>query len=147
MIKKRRQHRETDCSTCQKGQRNFINIWWNQNRYLLEVTAKNLQNRFVRNFCKVQICEICKCTKVTRAACRCNSQIHISRAVKFCDIITADHKVLNGGGESRNKSKGMQLLCKIWPLNGFKVTHAKQQIHKKRREIYKSFSIPKKIQR
>ena len=50
-------------------------------------------------------CEICKRTKVTRAACRRNSQSHTLRAAKFGDIITADHHVLSEGGESRNDQR------------------------------------------
>ena len=49
-------------------------------------------------------CEICKRTKITRAACRRNSKSHIHRATKFGDIITADYKILNEG-ESRNNQK------------------------------------------
>ena len=41
--------------------------------------------------------------------------------------------------ENRGAIKGMHLLCKIWPLNGFKVTHAKHKFQKKRRKICGSF--------
>ena len=44
------------------------------------------------------------CAKVTRTACRRNSQSHILRATKFGDII-ADHKVVNEVGESRNNHR------------------------------------------
>ena len=37
--------------------------------------------------------------------------------------------------ENLGTIKGMQLLCKIWPLNGLKVTQVKQELHKKQREI------------
>ena len=49
--------------------------------------------------------------------------------------------------ENRGTVAGMQFLCKIWPLHGFKVTHARQELLKKRREIHELSSIPKKIQR
>ena len=49
--------------------------------------------------------------------------------------------------ENRGAIKGMHLLCKIWPLNGFKVTHAKHKLQKKRREICGSFSILEKNRR
>ena len=47
-------------------------------------------------------CEICKHTKVV---CRRSAQSHILRATKVGDINTADHKVLNEEGESRNDQK------------------------------------------
>ena len=49
--------------------------------------------------------------------------------------------------ENRGAIKGMHLLCKIWTLNGFKVTHAKHKLQKKRREICGSFSILEKNRR
>ena len=73
---------------------------------------------------------MCIRAKVTRAACSRNSQSHIHQSTKF---MTANHKILQEDGES---------------LNGFKVNHAKRQLHEKRREkIQGSFSIPKKVQR
>ena len=76
--------RGIDCRSCQNGYRISRKNWWNQDQHLLEVS-------------KDPICEICKRTKVTRAACRQNSQSHMLRATKFGDIIPADHKheVLN----------------------------------------------------
>ena len=47
-------------------------------------------------------CEICQRTKITRAPCRRRTGEAVPRAEKFGDLITAEHKVLNEGGESRN---------------------------------------------
>ena len=45
--------------------------------------------------------------------------------------------------ENRGRDKGMQLLCKNWPLNGFKAFHARQKkLHKKQREIWRTFVDP-----
>ena len=48
---------------------------------------------------------MCKCTKVTRAGCGRNSHGHVLLATKFGDIITADHKIPNEEGESRNSQR------------------------------------------
>ena len=51
---------------------------------------------------KTENCEVCLRTKMTRAPCRRRTGEAIPRAETFCDLITADHKVLNEEGESRN---------------------------------------------
>ena len=50
-------------------------------------------------------CEICKKTKITRAPCRKRTGEAIPRAENFGDLITADHKVLSEGCESRNNQR------------------------------------------
>ena len=47
-------------------------------------------------------CEICQRTKITRAPCRRRIGGVVPRAENFGDLITADHKVLSEGCESRN---------------------------------------------
>ena len=47
-------------------------------------------------------CEICHRTKITRAPCRRRIGGAVPRAEHFGDLITADHKVLSEGCESRN---------------------------------------------
>ena len=45
-------------------------------------------------------------TKITRAPCRRRTgEASLPRAEKFGDLITADHKVLNEEGESRNNHR------------------------------------------
>ena len=56
------------------------------------------------HFPKDRNCEICKRTKITRAPCRRRNGEAVPRAENFGDLITADHKVLSEGCESRNKS-------------------------------------------
>ena len=46
--------------------------------------------------------------KITRAACRHNSKSHIPRAVKFVDIITANHKVFNEEGNHQRHANVVQ---------------------------------------
>ena len=50
-------------------------------------------------------CEICKRTKITRAPCRRRNGEAVPRAANFGDLITADHKVLSEGCESRNNHR------------------------------------------
>ena len=47
-------------------------------------------------------CDICLKTKVTRASCRRRTGTVVPRAEHFCDLITADHKILSEESESRN---------------------------------------------
>ena len=50
-------------------------------------------------------CEICKRTKITRGPCRRRNGEAVLRAENFGDLITADHKVLSEGCESRNNHR------------------------------------------
>ena len=50
-------------------------------------------------------CEICQRTKITRAPCRRRIGGAVPRAENFGDLITADHKVLSEGCESRNNHR------------------------------------------
>ena len=54
------------------------------------------------NFPKNRNCEICQRTKITRAPRRRRIGGAVPRAEHFGDLITADHKVLSEGCESRN---------------------------------------------
>ena len=57
------------------------------------------------NFQKDRNCDICMTTKITRAPCRRRIGAAILRAENFGDLITADHKVLSEGCESRNNHR------------------------------------------
>ena len=50
-------------------------------------------------------CDVCLRTKITTVPWRRRSEGSIPRAVKFGDLITADHKILNEEGESRNNRR------------------------------------------
>ena len=56
-------------------------------------------------FPKDRNCEVCLRTKMTRDPCRRCTGEAVLRAEKFGDLITADHKVLNEEGESRNNHR------------------------------------------
>ena len=57
------------------------------------------------HFSKDRNCEICQRTKITRAPCRRRIGGAVPRAENFGDLITADHKVLSEGCESRNNHR------------------------------------------
>ena len=57
------------------------------------------------HFPKHRNCEICQSTKITRAPCRRRIGGVVLRAENFGDLITADHKVLSEGCESRNNHR------------------------------------------
>ena len=57
------------------------------------------------HFLKDRNCEICQRTKITRAPCRRRIGRIIPRAENFGGLITADHKVLSEGCESRNNHR------------------------------------------
>ena len=57
------------------------------------------------HFPKDRDCEICQRTNNTRAPCRRRIGGAVPRAEKFGDLITADHKVLSEGCESRNNHR------------------------------------------
>ena len=57
------------------------------------------------HFQKDRNCDICLRNKVTRAPCKRRTGAAVLRAEKIGDLITADHKVLNDGGESRNNHR------------------------------------------
>ena len=57
------------------------------------------------HFPKDRNCEICQRTKITRAPCRRRIGRVVPRTENFGDLMTADHKVLSEGCESRNNHR------------------------------------------
>ena len=57
------------------------------------------------HFPKDRNCEICQGTKITRAPCRRRIGEAVLRVENFGELITADHKVLSEGCESRNNHR------------------------------------------
>ena len=73
----------------------------------LEPRAKVVSGKhsiFTR-FPKDRNCERCLRTKITRASCRKRTGAVVPRADNLGDLITADHKVLSEGYESRNNHR------------------------------------------
>ena len=75
----------------------------------LEPTSKRREDLGTHSvhthFPKDRNCEICQRTKITRAPCRRRIDGAVLRAENFGDFITADHKVLSEGCESRNNHR------------------------------------------
>ena len=63
-------------------------------------------------------CDICLKTKLTRAFCRRRAGTVVPRAEIFGDLITADHKVLSEGSESRNIRRCAVVVHKATPRKG-----------------------------
>ena len=63
------------------------------------------KHSFYTHFPKYRNCKVCVRTKMTRAPCRRRTGDAVPRATKFGDLIQADHKVRNEGGESRNNHR------------------------------------------
>ena len=139
---------------------NLWKIWWNQDRHLLDVTAKILQNHLVWNLFHQKHCrrstiyestftrtQIVRCASV-RALQRADVIHKVTRSARQSSVISLPPATRSSVlKENRGAIQGVHLLCKIWPLNGFKVTHAKHKFQKKRREICGSFSILEKNRR
>ena len=90
------------------------------------------------HFLKDRNCEICQRTKITWAPCRRRIGGVALRAENFGDLITADHKVLSEGCESRNTVIDMRSWCRTWPPNGSCRIRAKQKLLRKHRGACKS---------
>ena len=66
---------------------------------------KNKDAQYFSHFPKDRNCEVCLRNKMTRASCRRRTCEAPPRAEEFGDLITADHKVVNDGCESRDNHR------------------------------------------
>ena len=103
---------------CRNGYRISRRIWWIGNvpphqcspssspELLMEARTKVVpgsgKHSIYTHFPKDRNCDICLRTKITRASCRRRTGTVVPRAEKFGDLLTANHKVLGEGCESRN---------------------------------------------
>ena len=83
-------------------------------------------------FPKDRNCEVCLRTKMTRAPCRTRTGEAVPRADKFGDLMTADHKVLSEGCESRNNHR-YAIVVQDLP-NGSSLIRAKQELLRRRKK-------------
>ena len=67
-----------------------------------KVETQKRKHSVYTHFSKDRNRDICLRTKITRFPCRRRDKGSIPQAEKFGDLVTADHKVLNEGSESRN---------------------------------------------
>ena len=97
---------------------------------------------------KDRICEVCLQTKMTRALCRRRTGEALHRADKFGDLITADHKVLNEEGGSRNNHRYavvVQDLATQWIPSFPCRTKTSQETEKNLRKFLEPSEKPKVI--
>ena len=108
-------HPETDCEILLNGWRSSQKISKMQKRpcphTFLKIQIWNVLRKWYRSrgstilithFPRDRNCDVCLRTKITRAPCRRRTGDSVPRATEFGDVITADHKVFNEEGESRN---------------------------------------------
>ena len=91
---------------------------------------------------KTEIARSLKGPKLEGPHCRRRKGEAVPRAANFCDLITADHKVLSDNCESRNNHRYavvVQDLATQW-IQAFP---CKTKVHKKTREACKSSWIPR----
>ena len=97
------------------------------------------------HFCRD--CDVCLTTQITRAPCRTRTGEAQPRAEKFCDLIRADHKVLNEECESRNSHRYavvVQGLATQW-IQSYQ--WKKPRLHRKQKSACGNFSNHQKSQR
>ena len=95
------------------------------------------------HFPKDPNCDICLKTKIARASCRRRTGTVVPRAEHFGDFISADHKFLSEGSESRNNHRYavvVQDLATQWFVNPTLAKKTSQEIWS-RRENQKSFTL------
>ena len=67
-----------------------------------KVATKSRMHSIFTHFPKDRKCDVCLRTKYTKASCRRRICEALPRALEFVNVITADHKALNEGCESRD---------------------------------------------
>ena len=103
---------------------------------------------FLLTFRKTKISEVCLRTKMTRALCRNRTGDQVLWADTFGDMITADHKVLNEGGDSGNNhrySVTVQDLGTRWVESGSWNTQTSQETEWSLRKFLEPPEKPKVI--
>ena len=77
----------------------------------------DLVNSVYTHFPKDRNCEICQRTKITRAPRRRRIDSVVLRAENFGDLVTAEHKVLTEGCESRNNHRYAIVVQDLAPMD------------------------------
>ena len=103
---------------------------------------------FILTSRKTENCEICQRTKITRAPCKRRVGRAVLRAENFGDLITADHKVLREGCESRNNHRYavvVQDLATQWIQSYPLKTKTSQETERSRKKFLEPNRKPKVI--
>ena len=107
-----------------------------------------IKHNIFTHFPKDLSCDICLRTEITRAPCRRRIGRLEARAEKFGDLITADHKVLSEGCESRNNHRYavvVQDLATQWLQSYPCKTKTSQKNQKRRQKFLEPTRKPKVI--
>ena len=113
-----------------------------------KVVTQKRKHSIYTHFPKDRNCDVCLRTKITRFPCRRRNEGSIPRAEKFCDLITADHKGLNEGSESRNNHRYTvvkQDLANQWKQSYPSKTKTSQETEKSLRKFLEPSQKPKVI--
>ena len=105
------------------------------------------KHRIETHFPKDKDWENCKRTKITRAPCRRRSGEAVPRAANFGDLITADHRVLSEGCESRNNHRYavvIQDLATQW-IQSYPCKQTSQETEKSLQKFLEPSHKPKVI--
>ena len=70
-----------------------------------KVVTKSRKHSIYNHFPKDRNCDVCLRTKMTKSSCRRRTVEAPLREEKFGDLLMADHKVFNEGGESRDNQR------------------------------------------
>ena len=125
-----------------------------QSHTFLMTQIRNVQRKSIKeaqyfsHFPKDRNCEVCLRTKMTRAPCRKRTGDQVLWAQKFGDNITANHKVLNEGGDSGNNHRYSVMvrdLATQWIQSCRWNTQASQQMEWSLREFLEPSEKPKVI--
>ena len=112
------------------------------------VKVVSCRHSIFTHFLKDRNCEICFRTKITRASCRKRTGTVVPRAEIFGDLITADHKVLSGGCESRINHRYavvVQDSATLWIQSHRCKTQTSQETQKSLQKFLESTRKPKVI--
>ena len=101
-----------------------------------KVATKSRKHSIYTYLPKDRDCDVCLRTKITRTPCRRRTGEALSRAEKFGDLTTANHKVLNEGGESRANHRNAVVVKDLATQWIQSVSVQKQNLHMRRQKSY-----------
>ena len=103
-----------------------------------KVETQKRKHSIKTHFTKDRNFDVCLMTKSTRVPCRRRYDISISRAEKFGDLTTAEHKVLNEGSESRNNHRSAVVVHNL-ATQRIQSSPCKTKTSQETEKIYESF--------
>ena len=102
-----------------------------------KVATKSKKHSIFSHFPKDRNCDVCLRTKITKATCRRSTAEALPRAEKFGDLITADHKVVNEGCESRDNHQ-YAVVVQDLATQRIQLIRVKQNLHMRRKNVFQN---------